>query len=1055
MQLTKENILNIDKSKFKELTPDEQQAVIQILQEFRDNDGFSQTLDDMWKADYNEIPVDIMTFICDDTYLGKSTREGTSIYPFWKQKYEEIFDTNKEYLEIVLTGAIGIGKTRTVVVCLCYLLYLIMCLKNPHEFFKFNEGDEITIAFCNITLDLAEGVAFETMHNYLINSPWFMERGIVTGKKKLRYNPPNHITLSFGSNAGHFLGKQIYAALMDEVDFTRSAIKGVDVLNAQKGIMNTYTQIKERINSRFIVDGKQYGRMFLVSSKKSEHDFLESYIRKMLQEPEQAKKMLVVDEPQWIVKPTDTYSGKTFKVAVGNKMLSSYIIPNDSYDEDNLNSILAQGYTIIDIPVELKQSFVLDINTALMNLAGISVIGSTSYFNYTLFKRCYLSNVKKPFPLEILEIGLHDDKQILQFFDIDAIPDELKAQPQFIHLDTSLSGDITGITDTALTGKKRQKQYLGAEEIETTERCYRHLFSIGIKAPKGDEISLEKTRQFIYALKRLGFNIKRVSIDGFQSADTRQILETNNIPAIIISMDKLKDGEQPGYSTTRSAMNDGRVGMIQYDKLEEELVRLQRDTSTGKIDHPIDGCFTSDTKISLVDGRNLTIEELLIEQSYKTNYVYTINESTHLIEPKPIKKIFQTKLVKKLMEIELDNGEVIHCTPEHKFMLRNGQYEEIQNLSIGTSLMPLYTKYSNKGLKGYRLYYEPFECKWHYEHRRFCNNIIHCLDYIVHHCNYNKADNSPNNLICITRSQHMNIHNNHTMNYNKTSTSIKQWHKLNKNTENYKIRNNKIREKAINYYSKGDKNYKTNKERFQDHIHEIEKTFNVDWNKLSLKEKNSYGVRLSRLNNPNIIIQVSKTMKEKHLGNNWNNAHQNMHNFKWITNGIETKYINILKETLPEGFWFGRTFNKINKIEYKNHKIVSIKFINKLCRVYDLEIEDNHNFALASGVFVHNSKDIADSFAGSIYNASTYEEIDSFDLELMDVIEDINDDVDDIIKEQAILAQQISGKSFRKSNDLQLPELESLFGGSSNSNNKSSNSIEKVNVTKSDDFIFF
>jgi len=371
-------------------------------------------------------------------------------------------------------------------------------------------------------------------------------------------------------------------------------------------------------------------------------------------------------------------------------MLSSYIIPNDSYDEDNLNSILVQGYTIIDIPVELKQSFVLDINTALMNLAGISVIGSTSYFNYTLFKRCYLSNVKKPFPLEILEIGLHDDKQILQFFDIDAIPDELKAQPQFIHLDTSLSGDITGITDTALTGKKKQKQYLGAEEIETTERCYRHLFSIGIKAPKGDEISLEKTRQFIYALKRLGFNIKRVSIDGFQSADTRQILETNNIPAIIISMDKLKDGEQPGYSTTRSAMNDGRVGMIQYDKLEEELVRLQRDTSTGKIDHPIDG-----------------------------------------------------------------------------------------------------------------------------------------------------------------------------------------------------------------------------------------------------------------------------------------------------------------------------------------------------------------------------SKDIADSFAGSIYNASTYEEIDSFDLELMDVIEDINDDVDDIIKEQAILAQQISGKSFRKSNDLQLPELESLFGGSSNSNNKSSNSIEKVNVTKSDDFIFF
>ena len=588
LQLTKENILNIDKSKFKELTAEEQQFVIQILQEFRDNEGYSQTLDDMWKADYEEIPVDIVTFICDDRFLGKSTRQGTTIYPFWMDKYKEIFDTNKEYLEVVLTGAIGTGKTVTVVVCLCYLLYLIMCLKNPQEFFKFNEGTEITIAFCNITLDLAEGVAFETMHEYLRASPWFMERGFVTGKKKLRYNPPHNITLSFGSNAGHFLGKQIYAALLDEVDFTRSALKGVDVLTAQNGIMNTYTAIKERINSRFIIDGKQYGRMFLVSSKKSEHDFLESYVRKMLASPEEAQKMLVVDEPQWVVKPSDRYSGKKFKIAVGNKLLTSHIISDDNTEED-IKTLVNQGYQILEVPVEMKQSFVLNIDTALMNLAGISVVGTTSYFNYALFKRCYLTNVTKPFPLEVLEIGLHDDQQIINYFNPDVIPDDLKVKPQFLHLDTSLKGDITGISDTAITGKKRTKIYAGAEEIETTEKCYRHLFTIGIKAPKGDEISLEKSRQFIYALKRLGFNIKRVSLDGFQSADTRQILESNGIEAIIQSMDKLKDGEQPGYSTARSAMNDGRVGMIQYEKLEDELVRLQKDNQTGKIDHPIDG----------------------------------------------------------------------------------------------------------------------------------------------------------------------------------------------------------------------------------------------------------------------------------------------------------------------------------------------------------------------------------------------------------------------------------------------------------------------------------
>lgn len=840
MKLTKENIQNIDKSKYNELPKEQQELVIKILEEFRDNDGFSKTLDDIWMADYEEIPVDVVTFISDDRYLGKSTRQGTSIYPFWMKEYENIFNDDNGYLEVVLTGAIGIGKTRTAVVCLCYLLYLIMCLKNPQEFFKFNEGDEITIAFCNITVELAEGVAYKTMHEYLLNSPWFMERGVVTGKKELRYNPPKHITLSFGSKAGHFLGKQIYAALMDECDFTRASLKGADVLTAQNGVMDTYTQIKERINSRFIVGGKQYGRMFLVSSKKSEHDFLESYVRKLQGTPE-GEHMLVVDEPQWVVKPPDTYCGRKFKVAVGNKLLTSQIIPDSALPED-IKTLENQGYQIIDVPVEMKQSFVLNINTALMNLAGISVIGTTSYFNYALFSKCYIPNAIKPFHQDILDIGLHDNQQIIDYFIPDRIPEDLKSKPQFIHIDTSLKGDITGISNTAIVGKKKSIQYSGANEVVTQERCYRHLFTVGIKAPQGDEISLEKTRQFIYALKRLGFNIKRISIDGFQSADTRQILDTNGFDAVIISMDKLKDGDQPGYSTTRSAMNDGRVGMIQYDKLEEELVRLQRDNTTGKVDHPIDGCFTDDTKIALVDGRILTIKELLVEQEYKTNYVYTINETTKQIEPKPIKKIFKTKYVSDLAKVTLDNGEVIYCTPNHRFMLNNYTYEEIQNIQQGSI-------------------------------------------------------------------------------------------------------------------------FKTN------------------------------------LNN---------TVK--------------------------------LKE---------------------------IKFINRSCAVYDLEIVDNHNFALACDVFVHNSKDLCDSFAGSIYNAATYEEQDSFDMDLMDCTDEINLDLDSIIEEQFNLTQQLIQQGSNKSatnlknksttstnNTNNQQHFESLLDGLDNVNIKRSNgNINSYPSSFSDDFV--
>ena len=38
-----------------------------------------------------------------------------------------------------------------------------------------------------------------------------------------------------------------------------------------------------------------------------------------------------------------------------------------------------------------------------------------------------------------------------------------------------------------------------------------------------------------------------------------------------------------------------------------------------------------------------------------------------------------------------------------------------------------------------------------------------------------------------------------------------------------------------------------------------------------------------------------------------------------------------------------------------NHRVVSVESFNERVDVYDLEVPHSHNFALASGVFVHNS----------------------------------------------------------------------------------------------------
>jgi hypothetical protein len=53
-----------------------------------------------------------------------------------------------------------------------------------------------------------------------------------------------------------------------------------------------------------------------------------------------------------------------------------------------------------------------------------------------------------------------------------------------------------------------------------------------------------------------------------------------------------------------------------------------------------------------------------------------------------------------------------------------------------------------------------------------------------------------------------------------------------------------------------------------------------------------------------------------------------------------------------------------------NHRVLSVKE-GGCVDVWDITVKDTHNFALAAGVFVHNSKDVADSVAGVIYNCET------------------------------------------------------------------------------------
>ena len=169
------------------LSPEERALALEILREYS-QEGFSSLLEDLKYSDFEEVPVDIMTFISDERYLGRglySVDEFTgerkcTVFPYWLDKLKEIFPDNltTRYNTIVLTGSIGLGKSFIAVICQLYLLYRMMCLKDPYQFHQLQPIDKITFSMLNVTLEAAQGVGWDKMQQLLQSSDWFMERGM-------------------------------------------------------------------------------------------------------------------------------------------------------------------------------------------------------------------------------------------------------------------------------------------------------------------------------------------------------------------------------------------------------------------------------------------------------------------------------------------------------------------------------------------------------------------------------------------------------------------------------------------------------------------------------------------------------------------------------------------------------------------------------------------------------------------------------------------------------------------------------------------------------------
>lgn len=584
----------IDYNNFAELenlSKEEKAVALKILEEYSES-GMSETYSKMMLSDFKEIPVDIITFVKDPKYLGKAfhlPNGKCKLFPFWENVLLEIFPDNvtTNFNNAIFSGARGIGKSEIAIVCALYIMYRLMCLKDPHQYLNLKPTEKVAFAFLNITEDLSKDIGITKFQATVQMSPWFMSRGTITGKVNIVWNPPDFIDIIIGSQPRHVIGQPVLFAFFDEVSFIpnqdieKQKNKALDIIDTAIGGMKT----------RFNIRGKNPSLLILASSKRSEKSFLEEHMKLKLKT--EGENTFIVDEPVWNVRPSTDYSGIKFYVARGNRFLSSEVIP----DGADLTEWRNKGYSILEVPIEFKANFKEDIDRALCDFAGVSASELTKYISGPRLLATKSKTLENPFIKEVIEVGnaKDDTAQYFDFFDLSKVPQKVRYKPLFIHLDMSLSGDRTGIGGVFILGKKAGL----STETNSKELYYQHAFHVAVKAPKGHQVSFAKNREFIYWLKKQGFNIRGISSDTYQNAELGQDLLSKGYAYSVISVDRCNsDKICETYAYFKNCIYEQRV-ILPYkcDLLTDEIVNLERNNGTGKVDHPDGG--SKDTSDSI------------------------------------------------------------------------------------------------------------------------------------------------------------------------------------------------------------------------------------------------------------------------------------------------------------------------------------------------------------------------------------------------------------------------------------------------------------------------
>ncbi len=512
-------------------------------------------------------PPSMREFVESPDYLGDSTIYSANMQALEELNNPEGLRVGTKYTEAILAGGIGVGKTTLALHSLAYQLFGLCCLRRPQALFGLPNTSELVLVIQSPTERLAKAVGFGRLREMILGAKCFRgEYAPDRNYKNTELRFPNGVVLRpLSGSSTAALGQNVLGGMLDEVAFAAYVQQSVRSrsLEVFDQAEEQYNAISKRRKSRFLKHGRLPGLLCLVSSPQHPDDLLERKLR----EAEDDETIFSYSARLWDVRPED-YHSERFRVFVGDTNRPPRILQDH---EESIEPTLTDS-----VPLDFLVDYQRDIDGALRDLSGRSSQAVSPFFrDKASVAQCFKPQHKGVFKVQSVDFG---ETQRLQYHpDRDASEQGRFIDPhlsRWVHVDLALSRDSAGMCCGFI-------QSFHDFEGETKPVIMVD-FALEVLPPRVGEISFEKIRRLLLSLRKEGLPIRWVSFDGYQSADSRQLLGAQGFSTGLVSMDRTIEP----YEALRLAINENRICIPPHSKLQKELLALQFDVRRQKADHP-------------------------------------------------------------------------------------------------------------------------------------------------------------------------------------------------------------------------------------------------------------------------------------------------------------------------------------------------------------------------------------------------------------------------------------------------------------------------------------